>query len=46
MAERGGRVRAEVVEDRTREVLHSLAAKHGAEGSTLVTDEWHPYKGE
>ncbi len=45
MLERGGRVRAEVVRDRTREVLHSLAAEHIAEGSTLVTDEWHPYKG-
>jgi transposase-like protein len=45
MLERYGRVRAEVVVDGTREVLHGLAAKHIADGSTLVTDEWHPYKG-
>jgi hypothetical protein len=45
MMERGGRIRAEVVENRTREVLHSLANKHIAKGSILVTDEWHPYKG-
>ena len=44
MVERGGRVRAEVVIDRTREVLHALADKHIADGSTLITDEWHPYK--
>lgn len=45
MLERNGRVRAQVVEDRTREVLHSLAAEHIAKGSTLVTDEWGPYGG-
>ena len=45
MLERNGRVRAGVVQDRTREVLHSLAAEHIAEGSTLVTDEWAPYRG-
>jgi hypothetical protein len=45
MLERNGCVRAQVVEDRTREVLHSLASEHIAEGSTLVTDEWGPYKG-
>jgi transposase-like protein len=45
MLERNGKVRAQVVEDRTREVLHSLAAEHIAEGSTLVTDEWGPYTG-
>lgn len=45
MLERNGRVRAHVVEDRTREVLHSLAAEHIAEGSTLMTDEWGPYTG-
>jgi transposase-like protein len=45
MVERGGRVKAEVVENRTREVLHALAAENIAPGSTLVTDEWHPYKG-
>jgi transposase-like protein len=45
MVERGGRVKAEVVEERTQEVLHSLAAKHIADGSTLMTDEWGGYKG-
>ena len=45
MLERGGRVRAEVVQERTRETLHSLAAEHIAEGATLVTDEWGPYTG-
>jgi hypothetical protein len=45
MLERGGRVKAQVVIDRTREVLDALADQHIAEGSTLVTDEWHPYKG-
>ncbi len=45
MLERNGKVRAQVVEDRTREVLHSLANEHIAEGSTLVTDEWGPYTG-
>jgi transposase-like protein len=45
MLERGGRVRAEVVADRAREVLHQLAAENIADGSTLITDEWHPYKG-
>jgi transposase-like protein len=45
MLERNGCVRAQVVEDRTREVLHSLAAEHIEAGSTLVTDEWGPYKG-
>jgi transposase-like protein len=45
MLERNGNVRAQVVENRTREVLHSLASEHIAEGSTLMTDEWGPYKG-
>lgn len=44
MLERGGRVKAEVVADRTRHVLHALANKHIAPGAILVTDEWHPYK--
>ncbi len=45
MLERNGRVRTQIVEERTKEVLHSLAAEHIADGSTLVTDEWHSYKG-
>jgi len=45
MLERNGRVRAEVVMERTQEVLHSLVDKHLSEGSTLMTDEWGGYKG-
>lgn len=45
MVERGGRVKASVVQDRTREVLHKLANDNIAPGSELMTDEWHPYKG-
>jgi transposase-like protein len=44
MLERNGRVKAEVVIDRTRHTLHALANKHIAPGATLITDEWHPYK--
>jgi transposase-like protein len=43
--ERGGRVKVEVVADRTREVLHRIANENIASGSELMTDEWHPYKG-
>ena len=45
MLERNGRVRAQVVQDRTRDVLHKLANENIAPGSELMTDEWHPYKG-
>jgi len=45
MLDRNGRVKAEVVAERTREVLHGLATKHIANGSTLMTDEWGPYLG-
>ena len=45
MLEREGRVRAQVVIDRTRSILHELANKNVAGGATLITDEWHPYKG-
>jgi transposase-like protein len=45
MLERNGRVKAEVVVDRTQAVLHALVAKHIAAGSTLMTDEWGGYKG-
>ena len=45
MLERNGRVKAEVVESRTHDVLHALAAKHIISGSTLITDEWGGYKG-
>jgi transposase-like protein len=45
MLERKGRVRAEVVYERTQPILHGLIAKHVEEGSTLMTDEWGGYKG-
>ena len=45
MLERKGRVKAEVVESRTREVLHGLAHTSIAPGSTVITDEHHPYRG-
>ena len=45
MLERNGRVRAEVVMDRTQETLHALANKHLVSTSTLITDEWGGYKG-
>jgi transposase-like protein len=44
MLERKGRVRVEVVAERTKQVLHALANKHIHPGATLVTDEWHSYK--
>lgn len=43
MVERGGRVRAEVVQSRTCEVLSSIAHNHIAAGSKLITDEWGGY---
>ncbi len=45
MLERKGRVRAEVVIDRTHAVLRGLVNKHIHPGATLVTDEWGGYKG-
>jgi len=45
MLERTGRIRAEVVAERTSKVLHGLVEKHIADGSTLMTDEWGGYKG-
>jgi transposase-like protein len=45
MLERNGRVKAEVVEARTREVLHGLAHTSIAPGSTVITDEHLPYRG-
>jgi transposase-like protein len=45
MLERTGRIRAEVVAERTNTVLHALVEKHIAHGSTLMTDEWGGYKG-
>lgn len=45
MVERGGRVRAEVVMERTHAVLRAIANKHIHPGATLMTDEWGGYKG-
>jgi transposase-like protein len=43
--ERGGKVRAGVVADRTRAVLHEIVENHIAPGSTLMTDELYAYRG-
>jgi hypothetical protein len=43
MVERGGRVRAEVVKERTCEVLSSIAHNNIEAGSKLITDEWRGY---
>jgi len=45
MLERKGRVKAQVVLDRTQAVLHGLIHKHVATGTTLMTDEHGGYKG-
>ncbi len=45
MLERKGRVRAEVVAERTHGVLRAVVSKHIHPGATLVTDEWGGYKG-
>jgi transposase-like protein len=45
MLERKGRVRAEVVAERTQPTLHALVNKHIQYDATLMTDEWGGYKG-
>lgn len=45
MLERPGRVRAEVVFERTNAILHGIANKHLTPGTKLITDEWGGYKG-
>jgi transposase-like protein len=45
MLERKGRVKAHVVEARTRESLHQLAHTHILPGSMVMTDELHAYNG-
>ena len=45
MLERKGRVRAEVVMERTHAALMVVANKHIAPGASVVTDEWGGYKG-
>lgn len=44
MLERKGRVRTEIVMDRTQDVLHKLTEHHVDPSATLVTDEWGGYK--
>jgi transposase-like protein len=45
MLERKGRVRAEVVMERTHLTLRAVANRHIAPGAALVTDEWRGYRG-
>jgi len=45
MLERKGRVKAEVVMERSHPTLRALAVKNIHPGATLVTDEWGGYKG-
>jgi transposase-like protein len=45
MLERKGRVKAEVVMERSHPTLRALAVRHIHPGATLVTDEWGGYKG-
>jgi len=43
MVERGGRVKAQVIPERTQAVLSTIVDKSVATGSTVITDEWHGY---
>jgi transposase-like protein len=45
MLERNGRVRTEVVLERTHMALRALVNKHIHPAATLMTDEWGGYKG-
>jgi transposase-like protein len=45
MVERGGRVRAHVIEDIRRKTLHGYVRDNVVEGSTLYTDEFISYTG-
>jgi beta-glucanase (GH16 family) len=45
MLERKGRVRAEVVMERSHATLRALANEHITPGAWVVTDEWGGYKG-
>jgi hypothetical protein len=44
MLERKGRIRTEVVKERTQDTLHSLTRFHIDPSATLITDEWGGYK--
>ncbi|HEX6205733.1 MAG TPA: IS1595 family transposase [Solirubrobacterales bacterium] len=45
MVERRGRVRAWVVDDRTKPTLHGMIREHVLPASMIFTDEWMPYVG-
>lgn len=45
MLERGGEVRAQVVPERGRDILHPLITGNIEPGSALITDEWGGYSG-
>ena len=45
-AQRGGEVRLQVIDDRTREVLNEFIKKHIADNAEAIyTDDWPAYKG-
>ena len=45
-AQRGGEVRLEVIDDRTREVLHNFIKKYIADNTEAIyTDDWPAYNG-
>ena len=45
MVERGGRVRAFVVPDRSKATLHGEIMRHVSPDATIYTDEWALYRG-
>jgi len=45
MVERGGRVKAQVVDDRTAATLQGCVVEHVLPQSTIFTDEWPSYSG-
>src|SRR6185437_14664983 len=45
MVERGGRVKAHVVAERTLPTISGIAMRNITTGSTLITAEWRRYNG-
>lgn len=45
MKERGGDVRAQVISERSKDVLHPIIKANVGKGSALYTDEWTSYDG-
>lgn len=45
MVERGGRIRAHVVADRSKDTLHGLIRKNVSPEATIYSDEWALYAG-